>query len=212
MEELVHGYRRFHSEVLPQKRELYQSLADGQSPKYMFITCCDSRLDPIEFTGSEPGDMFVERSVGNIIPLPHTSETESSASIEYAIGVLKVKHIVVCGHSNCGAMKALLNPTSLANLPIVAAWISNAGLTRETVSAKYPGLEGDELLDATIHENGLRQLEHLRPQPSVIKALKEGAIEIHGWVFEVERGRVVEYDRSSGGFLPLLEAHAARLD
>ena len=212
MEELVHGYRRFHSEVLPPKRELYQSLADGQSPKYMFITCCDSRLDPIEFTGSEPGDMFVERSVGNIIPLPHTSETESSASIEYAIGVLKVKHIVVCGHSNCGAMKALLNPTSLANLPIVAAWISNAGLTRETVSAKYPGLEGEELLDATIHENVIRQLEHLRQQPSVIKALKEGAIEIHGWVFEVERGRVVEYDRSSGGFLPLLEAHAARLD
>ena len=156
--------------------------------------------------------MFVERSVGNIIPLPHTSETESSASIEYAIGVLKVKHIVVCGHSNCGAMKALLNPTSLANLPIVAAWISNAGLTRETVSAKYPGLEGEELLDATIHENVIRQLEHLRQQPSVIKALKEGAIEIHGWVFEVERGRVVEYDRSSGGFLPLLEAHAARLD
>ena len=212
MEELVHGYRRFHSEVLPQKRRLYQSLADGQSPKYLFITCCDSRVDPVEFTGSEPGDMFVERSVGNIIPLPHTSETESSASIEYAVGVLKVKHIIVCGHSDCGAMKALLNPESLAGLPNVAAWISNAGLTRASVLKKYPNLAGDELLDATVHENVITQLEHLMQQPRVAKALEEGAVDIHGWVFELERGRVVEYDPSSGGFLPLLEAHSDWLD
>ena len=212
MKELIQGYRRFHSEVFPQKRQLYQSLADGQSPKYLFITCCDSRINPVEFTSTEPGDLFSERSIGNIIPLPHTFETESSASIEFAVGALKVKHIIICGHSNCGAMKALLNPESLKELPNVAAWIANSGLTRESVMKKYPGLEGDELLDATVHENVIQQLEHLKQQPSVAKALKEGVLGVHGWVFEVERGRLVEYDESSGGFLPLLEAHSATLE
>ena len=212
MEELVQGYRRFQSEVLPLKRELYQSLAERQSPKYVFRTWCDSRLDPLEFTGTEPGDMFVERSVGNIIPLPHTFETESGASIEYAVGVLKVKHIVVCGHSNCGAIRALLKPETLAGLPNVAAWVANAGLTRETLLEKHPELEGDELLDAAVHENVVQQLEHLKQQPCVVKGLAAGEIDVHGWVFEVERGRIVEYDPSSGSFLPLLEAHSSRLD
>jgi carbonic anhydrase len=207
MQHLVDGYRRFHSHVFPQKRRLYETLALGQKPRYLLITCADSRLDPHEFTGNKAGDMFRERSLGNIVPPPGSGGTESTSSIEYAVEALKVEHVIVCGHSQCGAMKALLNPGSLARMPTVTAWLTGAAQTRDAVARKYAHLSGDELLEATVRENVLVQLDHVKRQPSVAPKLAEGRLQVHGWVFEFERGEVVAYDSSASAFVPLAQAY-----
>src|SRR4051794_6586398 len=116
MRKLVNGYRRFHSFVFPKKRSLYAALAERQKPRYMFLTCADSRVDPLDFTDTSAGDMFMERSLGNIVSEPGSEGTESTSSIEYAVIALGVEHVIVCGHSQCGAMKALLNPDLLEGL------------------------------------------------------------------------------------------------
>ncbi len=205
---LIHGYLRFRSHAYPQKRMLYTKLREGQFPRYLFITCCDSRVTPHDFTGAGPGDLFVARILGNIVPSPGGRETEVAATIEYAVNALNVEHIIVCGHSQCGAMKALLDPESLREMPAVATWLSSTGPTREAVARKYGPLEGDALLDATIRENVLIQLDHVRQQPSVIERLPTGRLEIHGWVFLFEHGQVIAYDPRVDRFVPLIEAYA----
>lgn len=207
MKKLVAGYRRFHARVFPQKRRLYAKLADGQKPQYLIITCSDSRVQPLEFTGSNPGDIFEERCIGNIVPLPGTGEHEAVAAVEYALIALGVKHIIICGHSQCGAMKAILDPESVTLMPVVAAWLKGASKTLEAVERKYGHLEGEELLEATIRENVLVQLDHLRKQPSVAERLADGRLEVHGWVFDIEHGRVIAYDPRLDRFVPLTEAY-----
>jgi carbonic anhydrase len=207
MRRLVDGYRRFHSFVFPQKRTLYASLAERQKPRYMFLTCADSRVDPLDFTGTNAGDMFMERSLGNIVSEPGSQGTESTSSIEYAVVALGVEHVIVCGHSQCGAMKALLNPESLVGLPTVDAWLAGAARTREIVARKYPHLSGDELLSMAVRENVLVQLDHVRRQPSVAPRVLDGRLQIHGWVFEIEHGRVIAYDPKADAFVPLTQAY-----
>ena len=132
--------------------------------------------------------------------------------VEYAVTALNVKHIIVCGHTQCGAIKAMLDPDSLRDMPNVAAWLASAGDARAAVARKYGALEGDELLDATIRENVLVQLDHLRLQPSVAPRLADGRLKVHGWVFEFEHGRVVAHDPRVDRFVPLIEAYAGRDD
>jgi carbonic anhydrase len=211
LKRLVDGYRRFHSHVFPQKRKLYETLALGQSPRFLFITCADSRLDPHEFTSTRAGDMFMERSLGNIVPPPGSGGTETTSSIEYAVEALKVEHVIVCGHSACGAMKALLDPALLRGMPTVAAWLAGAAQTREQVARTYAHLTGDELLKATVRENVLVQLDHVRQQPSVMPKLAKRRLQVHGWVFEFERGEVVAYDAAIGDFVPLTQAYTSGL-
>jgi carbonic anhydrase len=210
MNSLIHGYIRFRSHNFPLKRRLFAKLAEGQSPQYLFITCCDSRVTPHDFTGAGPGDMFHERSLGNVVPAAGGRETEAPAVIEYAVQALNVKHIIVCGHTQCGAIKAMLDPDSLAGMPNVAAWLASAGDARAAVARKYGALEGDELLNATIRENVLVQLDHVRSQPSVAPRLAEGRLQVHGWVFEFEHGRVLAHDPRVDRFVPLIDAYAGR--
>jgi carbonic anhydrase len=173
----------------------------------MFLTCADSRVDPLDFTGTNAGDMFMERSLGNIISEPGSEGTESTSSIEYAVVALGVEHVIVCGHSQCGAMKALLDPDLLAGLPTVSTWLAGAAKTHEIVARKYPHLSGDELLSATVQENVLVQLDHVRRQPSVGPRVLDGRLQIHGWVFEIEHGRVIAYDPRADAFVPLTQAY-----
>lgn len=208
MQKLVDGHRLFRSHVFPQKQAFYRDLATGQSPRTVFITCSDSRVQEAEFVSAGPGDLFIDRSLGNIVPDPGGPETEATAVIEYAVVALGVEHVVVCGHSNCGAMRALLDPDSLKELPIVAAWLKNAGPTLENVRARHGHLEGKALLDATIRENVLVQLDRVRRQPCVIPRLAEGRLTLHGWVYEFETGEVHAHDPRTGRFLPLDEAYA----
>ena len=210
MQNLIHGYVRFRSHSFPQKRRLYSKLAEGQNPRYLFITCCDSRVTPHDFTGTGPGELFSERSLGNVVPAPGGRETGTPGVVEYAVKALNVEHIIVCGHSQCGAVKAMLDPGSLRDLPNVAAWLASAGDAVGAVARKYGALEGEALLDATVRENVLVQLDHVRRQPSVAPRLAEGRIQVHGWVFEFEHGRVIAYDPRVDRFVPLIDAYAGR--
>src|SRR5690554_975103 len=126
MTKFAAGVVRFQSDVFEKKRKLFHELADGQAPEALFITCSDSRIDPNLLTQTEPGELFICRNAGNIVP-PHSNHTGAmTASIEFAVGALKVPHIVICGHSGCGAMKGAMNTDALADFPHVREWLAYA--------------------------------------------------------------------------------------
>ena len=205
---LIEGYRRFRESVFPARQEVYTLLAEGQRPRYLFITCSDSRVDPHEFTQTDAGDMFFDRSLGNIIPLAGGAEHEALAVVEYAVKVLQVSHIIICGHSRCGAVKGMLEPETLASMPSVKAWLDNAAESREAIARKYAHLKGNELWDAAVRENVRVQVEHAKRLPVVAPRVAEGRLAVHGWVFEFETVEVVVYDERSDRFVSLPEAYA----
>jgi carbonic anhydrase len=207
MQKLIDGFRRFRSDVLPRKRDFLASLAEGQHPQFLFITCSDSRVCPHDLTQTEAGDLFHLRNIGNILPPHGWGQTEAEAVVEYAVAVLGVSHVIVCGHSHCGAMKALLHPEQLRELPTVAAWLSHAEPTRQVMQQKYAGLHGHDLLNAAIRANVLVQLEHLRSYPVVASRLTDGRLELHGWVYEIESGRIEAYQPTTEQFVVLDEAY-----
>jgi carbonic anhydrase len=210
MQKLIHGHSKFKNEIYTQRRQAYQKLAEGQNPEALFITCSDSRIDPNLITGTAPGDMFILRNVGNLIPPHGWGEACSEAVIEYAVVALGVKDIVVCGHSNCGAMKAILHPEHLTKLPSVAAWLVHAEETKARVQQRHGGLTGIDLLNAAIRENVLVQLERLKSLPSVAPRLADGSLDLHGWVYNIGDGEVVAYDRASEEFRPIAPGQEAR--
>jgi carbonic anhydrase len=128
LRQIVDGFLRFHHDVFPQQEELFKKLATAQAPKAMFITCADSRIVPELITQSSPGDLFVTRNVGNVVPPYGQMNGGVSTAIEYAVLALGVQHIIICGHSDCGAMRAVLNPDSLEKMPTVKAWLRHGHL------------------------------------------------------------------------------------
>jgi carbonic anhydrase len=203
MNKLVHGLHHFHQHVFGPQREFFEQLASGQSPEVLFISCSDSRINPNLITQTGPGDLFIVRNAGNIVP-PHSHDPGGeAATIEYAIDALGVTDVIVCGHSQCGAMKALLHPEMVKDMPIVATWLSNAESTRRIVRACYGHLSGDDLLEVVVAENVLVQIENLRTQPAVAAALSRGKLRLHAWVYTIETGEVYAYDSQAGQFEPL---------
>jgi carbonic anhydrase len=189
MRKLIEGVLRFQNEVYPGHRELYQTLATGQSPRWLFITCSDSRVVPHLLVQMDPGELFICRNAGNIVPAHGESSGGVAATIEYAVQVLQVKHIIVCGHSDCGAMKAVLHPEQVADLPAVAHWVAFAARARAVVM-EAPGTQTEaQRLEAVTDENVLTQLDNLRTLPSVAAKLRAGALGIHGWVYDIRSGR-----------------------
>jgi carbonic anhydrase len=184
---------------------LFEQLAKGQNPEILFITCSDSRIDPNLLTRSKPGDLFILRNAGNIVPPHGAANGCEAATIEFAVSGLGVKDIIICGRSHCGAMQGLLKPETVASLPTVASWLSHAETTRRIVRDNYVHLDGDRLLTATVEENVLVQLENLRTLPSVASRLVRGDLHLHGWVYKIETGDVFAYDRSTGQFVPLAQ-------
>ena len=209
MDQLHKGVARFKQSVYPLKKSLYQGLAQGQSPHTLFITCSDSRIDPELITGMEPGEMFALRNVGNLIPPHGWGETEAEAVIEYAVVALSVKDIVVCGHSNCGAMKAMLDPSQLAKVPTVAAWLTHAEETKARVLQKFAHLDGVAKLNAAIQENVLVQVDRVKALPCVAPRLKDGSLEVHAWVYDIETGEIVHTCKDHEGFTPITAGDAA---
>jgi carbonic anhydrase len=207
MQELVKGVHHFQDQIFSQHKDLFLRLAQGQAPQSLFLTCSDSRIDPNMLTQTEPGDLFIVRNAGNIIPPYGAANGGEGATIEYAVIGLGVKDIIVCGHSLCGAMNGLLNPEQLVDMPATQAWLKHAEATRLTVKENYPEVQGrDALLDIAIQENVLVQMENLRTHPSVSSRLSRGAINLHGWVYDLETGKVYSYDQLHGQFVPLLES------
>ena len=142
------------------------------------------------------------RNAGNIIP-PHGVSTGEEATVEYAVEGLGVGDVIVCGHSHCGAIQALLDPTRVAGMPSVALWLQNAEATRRIVRENYRSLDGERLVSAAVQENVLVQLEHLCTLPAVAARLARGGLRLHGWVYKFETGEVFAYDPGSEQFLPL---------
>jgi carbonic anhydrase len=199
METILRGVHDFRRIVFPQKREIYESLAEKQVPLALFITCGDSRIDPSLLTGTEPGEIFVERTPGNIVPVYDQDVSVGvSASIEYAVAVLGVKDIIICGHSACGAMKALLHPEELASLPATARWLKYAHPALETLSSK--NVNHAERLKRLTQMNVLEQISHLHTHPAVEQRFKAGKLGIHGWFYEIHTGVVEAYNPTSGRF------------
>jgi carbonic anhydrase len=205
VQQLVAGVHRFRREVFRQQRELFERLASGQSPQTLFITCSDSRIDPNLITHTDPGDLFVLRNAGNIVPAYGAGSGGEVATIEFAVVGLGVSDIVVCGHSHCGAMKGLLHPEYLTEMPAVAQFLHYAEATRRIARSKYAALSGGALLDATIEENVLVQLENLQTHPAVAAAIATDQLKLHGWVYDIASGEVHAYAEEAGQFVPLSE-------
>jgi carbonic anhydrase len=205
VQQLVAGVHQFKHEVFRHQRELFERLAAGQTPQTLFITCSDSRIDPNLITHTDPGDLFVLRNAGNIVPAYGAKGGGEVATIEFAVTGLGVSDIVVCGHSHCGAMKGLLHPEYLTEMPAVTEFLHHAEATRRIVKSKYSNLHGEPLLDATIEENVLVQLENLQTHPAVAAALAGGNLKLHAWVYDIASGEVYVYSDESEQFVPLGE-------
>lgn len=203
MQKLVEGIHQFQQSIFRQQRELFERLAKGQSPETLFITCSDSRINPHLLTQTDPGDLFILRNAGNLVPPYGAVVGGEAATIEYAVSVVGVKDIIVCGHSLCGAMGALLNPESVAGFPAIASWLNHAEATRRIMKENYTHYEGARLHTATVEENVLVQLENLRTHPCVAAGLSRGSLKVHGWVYKFETGQVFAFEPESQQYRPL---------
>ncbi len=205
MQKLIQGIHKFQQENFRPLQGLFEQLSKGQNPETLFITCSDSRIDPNLLTRSKPGDLFILRNAGNIVPPHGAANGGEAATIEFAVAALGVKDVIICGHSHCGAMKGLLEPETVAPFPSVASWLSHAETTRRIVRDNYGHLDGERLVTATVEENVLVQLENLRTLPSVASRLVRGDLHLHGWVYKLETGEVFAYDFTNGQFVPLAQ-------
>jgi carbonic anhydrase len=211
MEKLVKGFLKFRTEVFGKKKELFSRLSENQSPRALFITCSDSRIDPTLLTQTDPGELFILRNAGNLVPPYGSMQGGSTATIEYAMAVLKVPHIIVCGHTDCAVMKALLHPENVQDLPAVREWVGQAETTRRLMREHYTYLRGNARLIKTTQENVRSQLDHLRTHPSVALLLRQKKVDLHGWVYSIATGDVWVYDFVSEGFISLLDKASHRL-
>lgn len=203
VQKLVDGVHAFRSQYFASHRALFRRLADrGQHPETLFITCSDSRVVPNLITNTEPGDLFIVRNVGNVVPHV-TVPGGTAAAIEYAVEVLGVKAMIVCGHTHCGAVNAILNPETMDRLPFVKRWLAQGERVRQIVAERYAHLDEPARMLAAVQENVLVQLENLRAFPNVAERLDRGVLQMSGWVYEIAAGDVFEFDPSSGQFGPI---------
>jgi carbonic anhydrase len=212
VEHLVRGVHYFCDIGFRQRQELFKRLKDGQHPEACFITCADSRIDPNLITNSEPGQLFIIRNVGNIVPCYGTANNGELAAVEYAVIALGVQDIIICGHTGCGAMKALLNPpppTEIVALPNVRHWLSHANATLEIVREHYLHLNEEAQVKVAAEENVLVQLEHLRTLPCIAARVSSGKLRLHGWMYKIETGEVFMYDSDVGQFVSMQESEVA---
>ncbi|WP_420140443.1 carbonic anhydrase [Sphingomonas sp.] len=204
MNELIGRVFDFEKQVFPVQAELFAKLTtDGQSPKALMISCADSRVVPEQIMQAQPGDLFVCRNAGNIVPPFATMNGGVSSTVEYAVMALGVRDIIVCGHSDCGAMKGLTTPEALEKMPNVAAWLRHSKAADEVVRQGYPGLKDGERVRALSMENVVAQIAHLRTHPSVAAGLARGEISLHGWFVDIHAGQVLGLDGQTGRFMPL---------
>ena len=210
MRKLIAGIHRFQKRYRDEHWALFRRLAEhGQFPEALFVTCCDSRVDPLTITHGQPGDLFIHRNIGNFVPPYVEGQPDSSgvaATVEYAVEHLEVRDIVVCGHSDCGAMKALYKDRGkFSGTPHIARWLAHGDRTLTVVAANYPGLSREERYEVTAQENVLVQLENLRTYPVVREAARQGKLHVHAWFFEIGTGTVFQYDPGKEQFEPIRE-------
>ncbi len=209
MPHFAQGVVKFQREVFPEKAELFERLSTGQSPEALFITCSDSRIETAMLTQTDPGELFICRNAGNIVP-PHTNQTGGmTASIEFAIGALKIPHIVICGHTECGAMKGAMNRAGLTNLPHVREWLGYSQGAVDITEALGADLDADAKMRMLLEQNVMLQLQHLKTHPTVAVAMAQGLVTLHGWVYDIKTGEVSAYNETTGSWDSVEDRYAA---
>lgn len=204
MKAIIDGFLKFKKNAFPERVKLFKDLANQQAPKALFISCSDSRLVPELVTQREPGDLFVIRNAGNIVPSYGPEPGGVSASVEYAVAGLKVADIVICGHSDCGAMTAIATCKCLDHMPAVASWLRYADSAKVVNEARQHA-DGPSKVASMVRENVVAQLANIQTHPSVRLALEEGRVTLHGWIYDIESGRIDALDGSTGTFVSLAE-------
>ncbi|WP_411818748.1 carbonic anhydrase [Hyphococcus sp. DH-69] len=211
MPQFAAGVVKFQTDVYPNKKDLFEELSKGQSPEALFITCSDSRIETAMITQTEPGELFICRNAGNIVP-PHTNSTGGmTASIEFATAVLRVPHIVVCGHTECGAMKGAMNPDSVESLPHVKEWLGYSKAAVDIVKEIAGDASPEEQMRLLLERNVVLQLQHLKTHPTVAARLAKGDLQLHGWLYDIKSGGVTAYDESKDAFLNVTERYASEM-
>ena len=202
MQDIIDGFLKFQREEFPHRTELFKRLATSQNPSTLFISCSDSRLVPELVTQSEPGDMFVIRNAGNIVPSYGPEPGGVSASVEYAVAALGVTNAVICGHSDCGAMTAIATCKCMDHMPAVRNWLRYADSARVVNEAREHD-SNSERVSSMVRENVVAQLANIKTHPSVRLALGQGCLVLHGWVYDIETGSIEAFDEASNCFVPL---------
>ena len=203
MPKFAAGVIEFQNKVYPEKKELFEKLSQGQAPEALFITCSDSRIETAMITQTDPGELFICRNAGNIVP-PHSTHTGGmTASIEFAVAALRVPHIVICGHTECGAMKGAMNPAGLDTLPHVKEWLNYSRAAVAIVDELGASMGEEERMKLLLEQNVILQLQHLKTHPSVAARLAKGDLQLHGWVYDIKTGGVAAYDEASNSFVPV---------
>jgi len=211
MPRFASGVVKFQDEVYPEKRALFEKLSAGQSPEALFVTCSDSRIDANLITQTDPGELFICRNAGNIIP-PYTDYTGAmTASIELAVTGLNVPHIVICGHTDCAAMHGALQPERLDGLPHVKEWLGYTQKALDRAQALGEGNDAAAIMRLLLEQNVILQLAHLKEHPSVAARLAAGDIRLHGWIYDIKAGDVSAYDDANGAFVPVADYYAAEI-
>ncbi|MGE6919307.1 carbonic anhydrase [Achromobacter kerstersii] len=202
MQEIIEGFLRFQRDIVPERRELFRKLATRQTPRTLFISCSDSRMVPELVTQQEPGDLFVIRNAGNIVPSFGPEPGGVSATVEYAVAALGVTDVVICGHSDCGAMTAIATCKCLDHMPAVSNWLRYADSAKLVNESREHASESDRI-DSMVRENVIAQLNNIKTHPSVALALSQGRLNLHGWVYDIESGLIEALDGATGEFVPL---------
>jgi carbonic anhydrase len=197
---IVQGVAKFQREVYPAKRPLFERLKHGQQPIAMFFTCADSRILPALLMQSQPGEIFIERTPGNIAPKYSDHVGGVTASVEFAVMALHVPLIIVCGHTDCGVVKALLEPEQAAGMPALQSWMRHSQPSRERLLREHRDAPTEEKLRLLTQYNVLTQLENLQTHPAVAAALSRGELLLQGWVYDIATGCVWSADAASGRF------------
>lgn len=205
MQDIIDGFLKFQRNAFPERAGLFKDLANQQSPRALFISCSDSRLVPELVTQREPGDLFVIRNAGNIVPSYGPEPGGVSASVEYAVAALRVSDIVICGHSDCGAMTAIATCKCLDSMPAVAGWLRYADSGRVVNEARQH-VNQQAKVASMVRENVIAQLANIQTHPSVRLALEEKRVTLHGWVYDIESGCIQAFDSRTGKFVPLAES------
>jgi carbonic anhydrase len=212
MRNVLEGLTLFQRIAYPRHKELFERLAKNQTPQAVFIACSDSRVVPNLLLQAEPGDLFIIRNAGNIVPPAGSSYGGTTASLEYAIVALGIRDVILCGHSNCGAMQGVLHPERLERMPAVRQWVSYADLARRAAVEAHPGADNETLLERVVDYNVIAQVRNLLTFPFVRPLVEKNELEIYGWVYDIGSGRVKGLDATGRRFAPLGESEMGSPD
>lgn len=204
MDRLLEGYARFRREAFPARKDHFHLLAESQSPETLFITCSDSRVVPDLILQSEPGELFISRQIGNVVPPAGSAATGVTSTVEYAVRVLGVKDLIICGHSDCGAIKAVIKKKKLAGLPLASEWLKHVESAWKYRDPSESLGDEQSQLKSLIHANVIAQLHNVRTHTAVAAAIAARTLEVHGWYYDILTGDIEKYDQHQRRFVPLL--------